>query len=371
MLLTRAGSARASPKLSSPVFTQPSTFSRTFQPRCACARNIKFLTSVAFSAHAQIWISSQEYFNNDLQKHELMFGQTHQWITTQVSRYLNLNERETQLLCEGSLVPDREQTFPHHTGKSKEILRLIKISRTLFLENNDKYLLALGMLLHYNQDGWTKKPRVADKHTKWEKQINEIIKYPTYAKNVNSGELVSKDRRNYNFDLKVDKKGNLRILDLESYLDVDRDDKYGRKVLVALQINKILFDEDIHRLPLPTQDIEKYMKVAKIYGADILHDLILSYHKEKDLSPNYPYIWEFDEGTAKGVLGGTFYMSTSGVGYRPFAEFSHPYLDLFFSLITSIIISCQILYPIDISPPNWTDKNFTEITKKKKSGFFK
>lgn|GEM_PF-3951906 len=81
-------------------------------------------------------------------------------------------EHEIALLCKGAIDPDNFMNFPQ-TGKKDIAINTIQ-SRIMFLERNDKCFYFLGKALHYLQDKWTLRPRIADKHTQWEQNIEEF-----------------------------------------------------------------------------------------------------------------------------------------------------------------------------------------------------
>jgi hypothetical protein len=106
-----------------------------------------------------------------------MLGVTHQRIVREVAEKLRLGTRETGLFEAGSVNPDSWADFPHHKGKRVETVENILRSRMLFLEDDDECYFSLGVALHYLQDRWTLRPRLAEEHTQWEVNIEstEII----------------------------------------------------------------------------------------------------------------------------------------------------------------------------------------------------
>jgi|GEM_PF-3690083 len=103
-----------------------------------------------------------------------MIGRTHKRIARKIAEELKLGKREASLLETGSVSPDSWENFPHHKGKEKEIIANIVDSRILFLEDDDECYHQLGVALHYIQDRWTLKPRLKDKHTRWEMEIDSV-----------------------------------------------------------------------------------------------------------------------------------------------------------------------------------------------------
>jgi len=101
-----------------------------------------------------------------------MLGETHRRIAREIAKALNLNEREASLLEVGSVGPDSWANFPHHEGKECEIAANILVARKLYVQDDDECFARLGNALHYIQDRWTMRPRLSDKHTKWEESIN-------------------------------------------------------------------------------------------------------------------------------------------------------------------------------------------------------
>jgi hypothetical protein len=100
-----------------------------------------------------------------------MLGITHQRIVREIAEKLRLGTRETGLFETGSVSPDNWADFPHHKGKRTETLENILGSRVLFLEGDDECYFQLGVALHYIQDRWTLRPRLSEKHTQWEVNI--------------------------------------------------------------------------------------------------------------------------------------------------------------------------------------------------------
>jgi len=111
------------------------------------------------------------YIQNRFLKGELLLEETHRKIAQKIAKELNLREREASLLETGSVNPDSWANFPHHHGKEAEIVRHILDARRLFLHGDDECYFRLGIALHYIQDRWTLRPRLKDKHTKWEVKI--------------------------------------------------------------------------------------------------------------------------------------------------------------------------------------------------------
>jgi hypothetical protein len=101
----------------------------------------------------------------------LMLGVTHQRIVRKIAELLKLDARECALFETGSVHPDSWANFPHHKNKRNETVQNVLSSRKLFLENDDECYFKLGVALHYVQDRWTLRPRLADAHTKWEVKI--------------------------------------------------------------------------------------------------------------------------------------------------------------------------------------------------------
>lgn len=100
-----------------------------------------------------------------------MLEKTHRRIAQEIAKELNLGEREAGLLEAGSVNPDSWADFPHHYGKELEIMRNILDARRLFLQGDDECYFKLGIALHYIEDRWTLRPRMKDKHTRWEMTI--------------------------------------------------------------------------------------------------------------------------------------------------------------------------------------------------------
>jgi len=102
-----------------------------------------------------------------------MIGETHRRIAQQIAKELHLSNREAGLLETGSINPDSWANFPHHHGKEFEIIKNILEARQLFLQGDDECYHRLGIALHYIEDRWTLRPRLGDKHTECEMQINK------------------------------------------------------------------------------------------------------------------------------------------------------------------------------------------------------
>jgi len=105
---------------------------------------------------------------------EFMLEVTHRRIAKEIAKALKLSKRESGLLESGSIQPDYWADFPHHYGKSDEIVEDILMARKLYLKNDDECYFRLGVALHYIADSWTLRPRISDKHTKWEEQIEKM-----------------------------------------------------------------------------------------------------------------------------------------------------------------------------------------------------
>jgi len=98
---------------------------------------------------------------------------THRSLAKRIGAELALSEKQTNLLISGSINPDAWVNFPHHFGKNAEILSTIISARKQFLSNDDKCYAELGNALHYIEDRWALRPRIADKHTEWEVKIDK------------------------------------------------------------------------------------------------------------------------------------------------------------------------------------------------------
>jgi hypothetical protein len=83
-----------------------------------------------------------------------------------------VEKRKIGLLIGGSTHPDSWMDFPHHFGKDKEIFNNIVQARRSYLQGDDECFHFLGIALHYIADRWTLRPRLSDKHTEWEKNID-------------------------------------------------------------------------------------------------------------------------------------------------------------------------------------------------------
>ena len=104
---------------------------------------------------------------------ELMLGSTHQRIAQFISNELGITDkRKIGLLLGGSVHPDSWMDFPHHFGKDEEIFSNILQARNSYLQGDDECFHFLGIALHYIADRWTLRPRLSDKHTEWEKAID-------------------------------------------------------------------------------------------------------------------------------------------------------------------------------------------------------
>jgi hypothetical protein len=157
-----------------------------------------------------------------------MLDETHRRIARQIAKELNLGKREASLLEGGSANPDSWADFPHHYGKEIEIMRNILDARRLFLQGDDECYHRLGIALHYIQDRWTLRPRLRDKHTKWEKTIE-------YAPILSDSELV-KSIKEVLFPTRVEK----------AYLDFLR--RIGGGVESIVEISSKDFEDLYNRL---------------------------------------------------------------------------------------------------------------------------
>jgi len=96
---------------------------------------------------------------------------THRRIARKISEELKLGTREASLLEKGSIAPDIWADFPHHRGKEGEIKNNLLSAIELYFNGDDEAFHKLGVALHYVEDKWTLRPRTADKHTKYELEI--------------------------------------------------------------------------------------------------------------------------------------------------------------------------------------------------------
>jgi len=129
-----------------------------------------------------------------------MLEQTHARIATEIAKALGVEDkRKVGLMWVGSKSPDSWATFPHHEGKTSEIIENILNARLLFLEGDDECFHKLGIALHYIQDKWTLRPRMQDKHTKWERQIekNPILDDSQLEAEINKSIMPTKDVQAY------------------------------------------------------------------------------------------------------------------------------------------------------------------------------
>lgn len=111
-----------------------------------------------------------------------MLEETHRVITRLIAELLKLNEHEAGLLLIGSTSPDSWANFPHHKDKEHEIIEHILNARRLFSEGDDECFHELGIALHYIQDKWTLRPRISEKHTRWERAMNDSVVFTDDSK---------------------------------------------------------------------------------------------------------------------------------------------------------------------------------------------
>jgi len=144
-----------------------------------------------------------------------MLEATHRRIAKEIAKELNLNEREASLLEVGSVNPDSWANFPHHEGKEHEIAKNILEARKLYVQNDDECFASLGNALHYIQDRWTMRPRLSDKHTKWEESINlaPILDDSQLENEIKQALLPTKAEKAYLSFLEDLKKGLVSISD--------------------------------------------------------------------------------------------------------------------------------------------------------------
>ena len=124
-----------------------------------------------------------------------MLGTTHQRIAQNICNELGITDkRKIGLLLGGSTHPDKWMNFPHHFGKDKEIYLSIRQARDLFLQEDDESYHFLGIALHYIADRWTLRPRLSDKHTEWEKEIenNSIVEDSKLKQAISDASLPTK-----------------------------------------------------------------------------------------------------------------------------------------------------------------------------------
>jgi len=129
-----------------------------------------------------------------------MLEQTHVRIATEIAKALGIEDkRKVGLMWVGSKSPDSWATFPHHEGKESEIVENILNARLLFLDGDDECFHKLGIALHYIQDAWTLRPRMQDKHTKWERQIEKspLLDDRKLEDEINNSCMPTKDVQTY------------------------------------------------------------------------------------------------------------------------------------------------------------------------------
>ncbi|MDD1764407.1 MAG: hypothetical protein LUQ46_00135, partial [Candidatus Methanomethyliaceae archaeon] len=103
-----------------------------------------------------------------------MLQKTHEKIAKKIAADLRIQDtHEKALFVEGSSKPDSWMDFPHHENKQDKIKYHLIRARAEFIEKDDSWLEHLGIALHYVQDMWTLYPRLADKYTEWENEIND------------------------------------------------------------------------------------------------------------------------------------------------------------------------------------------------------
>ena len=103
-----------------------------------------------------------------------MLEETHKRIAEKIAQELKIEDRNKQLLVEGSVAPDLFGDFPHHKGKELKIYGHIFDAVYSYQEDDDECYYDLGKALHYIQDGWTARPGTPQGHTRWEQQINDF-----------------------------------------------------------------------------------------------------------------------------------------------------------------------------------------------------
>lgn len=128
-----------------------------------------------------------------------MLEATHRRIAKKIAKALHLGKHEAALLERGSVEPDSWADFPHHKGKYEEIERNIVSARRLYWEDDDECFFNLGVALHYIEDGWTLAPRLKDKHTKWEQEINncKILDDAQFRKEIEAAVIPTKAIKAY------------------------------------------------------------------------------------------------------------------------------------------------------------------------------
>jgi hypothetical protein len=135
----------------------------------------------------------------------LVLEETHRRLAKELGKALGLNSSHQRMLEEGSVLPDYQESFPHHIKKEKEIRNLLHRSRVTFLKGDDECYSLLGMTFHYIQDKWTFRARTRDKHTKWEQLINEseLLDEKTLTENIQTATIPLKFKEAYLGFLKV------------------------------------------------------------------------------------------------------------------------------------------------------------------------
>jgi hypothetical protein len=112
---------------------------------------------------------------------DLAFG-SYMLYQVATGKYLDPSvKHEIALLTKGCEDPDRNMDFPHHRGKNLDIAINLLKARIFFLEKSDECFYYLGLALHYIQDKWTLRPKIAEAHTVWEEDIAKFGEKNKYA----------------------------------------------------------------------------------------------------------------------------------------------------------------------------------------------
>ena len=210
-----------------------------------------------------------------------MLEVTHRRFAKEIAKVLKLSKRESDLLEIGSIHPDSWADFPHHKGKEKEIAENILIARKFYLQNDDEYFFRLGVVLHYIADSWTLRPRISEKHTEWEKQIEKapILDDSQLEEAIKNLTMPSKEVETYLTLLPILKglvQNSLIIIDLEKSDGMQLEEAAAQE-LIRLRGYKPIKREEcaIKELsPSDFEDLDKFVRhIVRMTGPSSLHPL--------------------------------------------------------------------------------------------------
>jgi hypothetical protein len=128
-----------------------------------------------------------------------MLESTHRRLAQEISKALNLNQKQSKLLEEGSVIHDYQENFPHQIGKQRAIENLLHKARRIFLKKDDDCYYLLGMAFNFIENKWTLSVMSRDMRADWEKLIDEqaILSLENFQTHLQNAPIPSKFKDAY------------------------------------------------------------------------------------------------------------------------------------------------------------------------------